>query len=326
MFDDLSDGDYYVKFILPNDYLFTTQNATGSTSATDSDADGTTGKTTCTSLVAGQVDLSWDAGIYPIPSNDFDLSIVKTASKTNPDDEEIVTYTITVTNNSSVDGTNITVSDVLPAGLIYQSSSPVGYDTTTGVWNVGNVNAGDSKSLEVTVKIDYLSLGEQPIFNLGIAARYNLFVIKDAVQPSSDTEGRVAVGRNATFGNYSVGDKLPPSGGTDDVLVVGRKLTYTSGQVYSGNVVYGKYKDISQINLCSDGSIRKDSVVDFAQAEVELNSLSSYLATNKLLVQLLLNGADCTYLVQSLFLMYLKLMETIFLLQIACKLTFLMVQ
>ncbi|MCF6268716.1 MAG: choice-of-anchor A family protein [Melioribacteraceae bacterium] len=280
LFDELEPGNYYVEFVLPNGYLFTTQNA-GNDSAVDSDADETTGKTVCTDLIAGEVDLTWDAGIYIQSVNDFDLSIVKTASNVNPDDEAIFTYTITVTNNSSTDGTNITVSDILPAGLIYQSSNPAGYDTTTGIWNVGDIAAGDSESLEITVKVDYLSLGEAPIFDLGIAAEFNLFVLKDVVQPSSDTEGKVAVGRNATFGNYSVGDKLPLSGGTVDVLIVGRKLTYTSGQVYGGNIVYGKYLDVQQTNLASDGSIRKEDPVpvDFAQAKIDLEALSSQLST-----------------------------------------------
>jgi choice-of-anchor A domain-containing protein/uncharacterized repeat protein (TIGR01451 family) len=280
LFENLEVGNYYVQFVLPTDYLFSPQNE-GTDVQVDSDADQTTGKTTCTDLISGEVDLSWDAGIYTEVADNFDLTIEKTASNTNPDDEPIVNYTITVTNNGNVEGTNITVSDVLPAGLIYQSSSPSGYDEITGVWNVGNIAAGGSKSLNISIKIDYTSVSEAPIFDLGIASPYNLFVLKDAVQPSSDTEGKVAVGRNATFGRYSIGDKLPLSGGTEDVLIVGRKLTYTSGQVFSGNVVYGKYLDVQQINLCSDGSIRKEDPVpvDFSQATTDLNALSSQLAT-----------------------------------------------
>lgn len=280
LFENLEVGNYYVQFVLPTDYLFSPQNE-GTDVQVDSDADVTSGKTVCTDLVAGEVDLSWDAGIYTEVDDNFDLTIEKTASNTNPDDEATVNYIITVTNNGNVEGTNITVSDVLPAGLIYQSSDPSGYDEMTGVWNVGNIAAGDSKSLTISVKVDYSSVSEAPIFDLGIASPYNLFVLKDVVQPSSDTEGKVAVGRNATFGRYSIGDKLPLSGGTEDVLIVGRKLTYTSGQVYSGNVVYGKYLDVQQINLVSDGSIRKEdpTPVDFAQAETDLNSLSSQLAT-----------------------------------------------
>ncbi len=279
LFEDLAPGQYFVQFELPNGYVFSSKDATND-DGEDSDADETTGKTECTELSAGEVDLSWDAGIYIKHVNDFDLGIKKEVDNTNPNDGDLVTYKITVTNNSSTDGTGIVVSDVLPAGLIYQYSSSTDYDTTTGLWNIGNLAAGASTGLKITAKVDYVSLGQQPMFDLGIAAPFNLFVLKDVIQPSSDTEGKVAVGRDAHFTGYSVGDKLQPSGGTEDVLIVGRKLTYISGQVYNGNVVYGQFADIQQQNLCSDGTIRQENPVpvDFAQAEVDLNALTAQLA------------------------------------------------
>jgi choice-of-anchor A domain-containing protein/uncharacterized repeat protein (TIGR01451 family) len=279
LFDDITPNSYYVEFVLPNGYLFSSQNV-GEDSNIDSDADQNSGKTSCFDLAESQEDLSWDAGIYTQPEENFDLSIEKTSSNTNPEDEELVTYTITVTNNGNVSATGVAVTDILPAGLIYQSSTPVGYDTTTGIWSVGDISAGNSKELNITVKVDFISMSETPIFDLGIAAPYNLFVLKDAVH-TSDTQGKVAVGRDATFNSYSVGDKLNPSGGTEDVLIVGRKLTYTTGQVFNGNVVYGKHLDVQQINLVTDGSIRKENPVpiDFNQAGIELNALSSQLAT-----------------------------------------------
>ncbi len=214
-----------------------------------------------------------------------DLVIVKTVSNNNPNDEESITYTITVTNSGSVDGTGITVADILPNGLDFISASSGDYDVTTGIWTIGNLAAGASTSLDISVEVDYQSLSVTPIADFGEASDYNLFVLKDATQPSSDTQGKVAVGRNAKFSNYSVGDQLAPSNGTEDVLVVGRKLTYTTGQVFNGNVVYGRFADIQQINLCSDGTIRKADPahgdplpVDFALAKTELLALSSQLA------------------------------------------------
>jgi choice-of-anchor A domain-containing protein len=65
-----------------------------------------------------------------------------------------------------------------------------------------------------------------------------VFVFEDMEQPSSDTEGKVAVGGNATFSNYSIGAILNNSYGTEDVPVVGGYLLYNSSAVYNGNVVY----------------------------------------------------------------------------------------
>ena len=64
-FTNLSPGDYYVEFVLPNndDYSFTLQDR-GSNDAVDSDADPTTGRTVVTTLLAGETDLTWDAGLH----------------------------------------------------------------------------------------------------------------------------------------------------------------------------------------------------------------------------------------------------------------------
>ena len=58
-----SGRSYYVKFVLPSGYAFTKMDQ-GSDDAKDSDADVTTGKTICTYISAGEVDKTWDAGIY----------------------------------------------------------------------------------------------------------------------------------------------------------------------------------------------------------------------------------------------------------------------
>ncbi|MCK4774136.1 MAG: hypothetical protein KAT30_05100, partial [Candidatus Krumholzibacteria bacterium] len=68
LFSDLTPGDYYVEFILPGGYVFSPQDQ-GSDDAVDSDADMVTGKTVCTTLDAGETDLTWDAGMYDEPTD-----------------------------------------------------------------------------------------------------------------------------------------------------------------------------------------------------------------------------------------------------------------
>src|SRR6185295_12199182 len=57
---------------------------------------------------------------------------------------------------------------------------------------------------------------------LGTAGGFNLFVLGNLTQSGSDTEGRMAVGGNATLASYSVGARLT---GASDVLVVGGNLS-----------------------------------------------------------------------------------------------------
>jgi hypothetical protein len=62
LFDGLSPGDYHVKVTPPAGYYFTTQDV-GINDAIDSDSDTATGVMATTNLVAGETDLTWDAGL-----------------------------------------------------------------------------------------------------------------------------------------------------------------------------------------------------------------------------------------------------------------------
>ena len=59
LFDGLTPGDYNIHFVLPNGYT--------AADYIDSDADPTSGMTICTTLVPGENDMTWDAGIYLLP-------------------------------------------------------------------------------------------------------------------------------------------------------------------------------------------------------------------------------------------------------------------
>jgi len=281
-FDHLVPGDYYVKFTLPANYAFSPKDA-GGDDALDSDVNPATGKTTCTTLDANEYDATWDAGIYLIPVEELpDLKIMKSVDDSTVENGDQVTFTITVTNESDVNATGVIVKDYIPSGIIldgYNTSSGT-FDDVSGVWIIGNVLANTSEWLTITatVNVTVPSSGAFQEFNLGIASDFNLFVLSDLEQPSSDTEGRVAVGRNATLGNYSVGDKLPDSGGMLDVLIVGNNLTYTSGAVLSGNVVYGNTTNLPINAVSIEGTLRQDDPIDFSAATIYLNNLSAQLA------------------------------------------------
>ncbi len=62
LFTDLAPGDYFVEFVLPAGYAFTSLNQGGDPAA-DSDADPSTGRTVATTLTSGEEDLTWDAGL-----------------------------------------------------------------------------------------------------------------------------------------------------------------------------------------------------------------------------------------------------------------------
>jgi len=208
-------------------------------------------------------------------NNAFNLVLSKAADKSNVSNGDVITYTITVKNTGTGNAQNVHVSDQLASVLDFVSCSPNGaYNASTGIWNAGTINAHDSAKLEIKVKVNFENTSS-PTYDLGAASGFNLFVLDTLVQPSSDTEGKVAVGGYADLRNYSVGDKLPANSG--NVLVVGNHLTFISGRVYSGKAVYGNYIT-STTAFSADEGIFRDSVINFNSAKTHLINLSNQLS------------------------------------------------
>lgn len=279
-FTNLMPGDYYVVFELPNFYSFTSKDA-GGNDALDSDADAVSGRTVCVTLAAGENNTTLDAGLFlNEEQSQSDLSLVKTADNLNPKIGDQVVYTITVTNNGPASATGVTAVDLLSDGQEYISSVPSkgSFDVNTGIWTIGDLTSGQVVTLKITVKVNPNGLATAA-FDLGVAKDFNLFALENVTQPSSDTQGRMAAGGDITLSGYSVGDQLPAGDGTVDVLIAGHNLTFTSGRVYNGNVVYGNATNlpVSAVSI-TEGTLRKDSVINFVQARVYLQTLSQQLA------------------------------------------------
>ncbi|MBK8445010.1 MAG: DUF11 domain-containing protein [Sphingobacteriales bacterium] len=84
--------------------------------------------------------------ITPGTADSVDLALDKSIDKTIAQIGEQVTFTITITNEGGTDASGVAVSDVLPAGISYVSSSASqgSYDGGTGVWTVGDFLANDA--------------------------------------------------------------------------------------------------------------------------------------------------------------------------------------
>ncbi len=162
-------GSYYVKFSnLPVNYGFSPKNAAGTTAANDSDADPATGKTVCTTLVSGENDLTWDAGIFPAAKignfvwNDTDKDGIQDAGETGIDGVIVQLYTClgdilkatTATASGGLYGFTVPPGDYylkfsnLPAGFVFSPKNAVG--TTDG--NDSDANPADGKTRCITLQ------------------------------------------------------------------------------------------------------------------------------------------------------------------------------
>ncbi|NDJ85853.1 MAG: DUF11 domain-containing protein, partial [Chloroflexi bacterium] len=94
-----------------------------------------------------------------------DLQVTKTVDNPNPIEGTTITFTVTVQNNGPNNASSVEVTDVLPTGLTYEghtSYEGTNYFHVPGVggdWNVGNLNVGAAKTLEIDARVNPSTAG-----------------------------------------------------------------------------------------------------------------------------------------------------------------------
>lgn len=93
------------------------------------------------------------ADLYITVPSFADLSLAMASSSATPTYGTTFTYTLTASSaaTSNATATGVTVSDVLPSGATFVSSTGAGtYNNGTGVWSVGSLAPSGSASLTIT--------------------------------------------------------------------------------------------------------------------------------------------------------------------------------
>jgi uncharacterized repeat protein (TIGR01451 family) len=120
-------------------------------------AAGTTVTNTATST--GQ---TVNAVVVVPATNIVNVGLTKTASTTLPRVGQQFHYIITATNKGPGTATGVQVTDILPAGLIFNSytASQGTYNSGTGIWNIGTILNGASATLRLFVTPTASIVGE----------------------------------------------------------------------------------------------------------------------------------------------------------------------
>ena len=88
---------------------------------------------------------------------DADLTISKDVSNSEPAIGDLITYTITLENQSSDPATGVVVTDNLPSGVSYQANSVTtgsfAHSAGTGTWTVGTIAGNITETLTITVEV-----------------------------------------------------------------------------------------------------------------------------------------------------------------------------
>ncbi len=95
-----------------------------------------------------------DLTLTTVPLTPYaDLSLTKSVSNAAPAFGTSINYVLSVTNASAstLTATGVTVQDTLPAGFTFTGASGFGsYSSATGVWTVGSIPPGTTRTLTIT--------------------------------------------------------------------------------------------------------------------------------------------------------------------------------
>jgi LPXTG-site transpeptidase (sortase) family protein len=85
-----------------------------------------------------------------------DLSLRKVSSTSTAAVNSTINFTLTVTNSGPDDASGVEVTDQLPGGFTYVSSSPSRgtYNSATGVWTIGDLAVNATATLNITVTVN----------------------------------------------------------------------------------------------------------------------------------------------------------------------------
>ncbi len=232
------------------------------------------------------------------PGAVVDLSLSKTVDIAVPPVGSNVVFTITVSNAAGYsDASAVVVSDLLPAGYRHVSDDSAGaYDPGTGVWNVGNVPAGSSATLDITATVlgagDYTNVAEitaagQPDVDdtYGDGAGDDHDTAATAPTPVIDLalgivvdDPTPAVGSNVRFTTF-----VSNMGGYSDASGVTVDVPLPAGYVYVSDDAGGAYDSVS--GLWTPGAVN-------GGAAVNLEITARVLGAGPYLVAAEVTGAD----------------------------------
>ena len=143
------------------------------------------------------------------------LSIDKKASANPVTAGDALTYTLTINNAGPDKATGVVVTDTLPAGVTFASANPA-QDAGPNplVWNVGDIDAGDSRTITIVVNVDTSTVGDIT----------NTAEVSGNEQDPDDTDNKAAV-TTQVYNPFAI--DLQVSKTADESITAGKTLTYT---------------------------------------------------------------------------------------------------
>ncbi|WP_281321879.1 DUF7507 domain-containing protein [Flavobacterium aestivum] len=198
----------------------------------------------------------------PTPVASTDLAVIKTVDNANPTVGTNVVFTISATNNGPSAATGVTVADVLPAGYIFVSATPVAGTTWTAPnWTIGNLANGANAILTITATVNAtgpyantatitgnendptLANNTSTSTATPLATNPSITLVKTAVFNDENNDGYAQVGETITY-NFTVTntgdtalDKINITDPLPGITLKGGPISLSVGQSDSSSFV-----------------------------------------------------------------------------------------
>jgi len=216
-----------------------------------------------------------------------DLAITKTADKTSYNNGDTVVYTIVLRNNGPNTAENVTVTDYLPYGLIFISATGTQghYNSSTGLWIIGNLGSLGTVTLTITAKINRTGAITNIVSATSDTADYNLlnnfYSVNINVYPTADLKVvKTANASNVTVGSsvnftiviYNLGPDTATGVTLVDRLPNGLIYLSSSGGVYDpatgiwiiGTIAPGSFITLNIISIVNTSSSNMNIVTVYS--------------------------------------------------------------
>jgi uncharacterized repeat protein (TIGR01451 family) len=122
---------------------------------------GVTGTITNTATISNSLDTdpdnnTWtDEATVVAPNQGADLAVAKRVTPSVPAEGETITYTVVLTNNGPNPAAGIILTDTLPTGLTFiTSTTTTGVYTTQGTWGISSLPVGSSASMQLVARVN----------------------------------------------------------------------------------------------------------------------------------------------------------------------------
>ena len=207
-----------------------------------------------------------------------DLVVSKTVNDPTPNVGETISYTVTLVDNGPNSATNVTLQDVLPAGLTFVTDIPSQgtYDPASGIWTVGTVNTGSPQTLVIQATV----VSSNPTTNTASITHSDQFDPNPGNNSASTVvtpqRADLAVSKTVNNANPNVGDTITytvtvtdngPNNATgvkvQDLLPAG--LTFVSATASEGSYDSGTgIWNVGNVNLATAETLAIQATVTAA--------------------------------------------------------------